>query len=354
MTTPRPQKASHSQPKRPASTVVTLGPDHHKPWWWSEVDHENLPCKLNYTRLVYKGKTSRDLSFLELPVFFVKVLRFLLTQKSESVDYVFTFECDLVGWAIAFWQTVLPLKRPKHVILQFIMRELQPDLRSRIKYALMRFLLSSVHRVVCSSTQEVKYYEKVFGWDAGKLVFAPFHTSSMFLDYPADISDDVVIAAGRSFRDYDTLVEAVSGSDIKVLIVGGSGCKTRYTQHANVTVMENIPQDELTQKLSRASIVVLPLEDRQISTGQTILLQAMAMGKPVVATRTAGTIDYIKSGETGFLVDPGNSRHMRTAIETLYNDHELCARIGREAKRIVSEQHLPRHYAQDIAKKIAR
>lgn len=339
--------------QRPSSIVVTLGPGHPSPWWWSEVDHRSLPCDLSYARLVYKGKTSRELSSLEMPMVFIKVLRLLLAKRAEGIDYIYTFECDLVGWAIAFWQTILPIKRPKHVILQFIMRELQPNLRSRAKYAVMRFLLSSVHKVVCSSTIETGYYAKVFGWQPSKLVFVPFHTSRTFIEYPISGTEGYIVAAGRSFRDYDTLINSVKDSDIKTLIIGDKGCSNRYSQHGNVTVMENIPQDELARKLSRAMIVVLPLQDREISTGQTVLLQAMAMGKPVIATRTSGTIDYIEHGKTGLLVSPGDAVEMRAAIDSLLQDRELRIRIGESAKKAVAIGFLPKHYAQHIARLVA-
>lgn len=350
----RPNASPQQSVQRPLSTVVTLGPYHERPWWWSEVNVASLPCELRYERLVFKAKTSRQLSSLELPGLFIEVLRFLLAKRSEGVDYVFTFECDLMGWAIAFWQSILPIRQPKHVILQFIMRERRPDIRSRAKYALMKFLLSSVHKIVCSSNAETGYYQRAFGWAPSKTAFVPFHTSATFVDYPSETQGDYVIAAGRSFRDYDTLVAAVKDSGIDTLIVGDNGCQPKYAGYDNITVMENIPQDDLTRKMAQARIVVLPLQDREISTGQTVLLQAMAMGKPVVATRTSGTVDYVISGETGILVPPGDAKEMRAAIDALIRDKELCARLGESAKKAVMSQHLPRQYALNVARAITQ
>lgn len=350
----RPNAASKQSVQRPISTVVTLGPYHDRPWWWSEVNVASLPCELRYERLVFKGKTSRQLTSLELPALFIKVLGFLLAKRAEGVDYVFTFECDLMGWAIAFWQRILPIKQPRHVILQFIMRERRPDVSSRAKYVLMKFLLSSVHKVVCSSSVETDYYQKAFGWTPSKTAFVPFHTSASFVDYPAEAPGDYIIAAGRSFRDYDTLVAAVKNSGIDTLIVGDNGCQPRYAGYDNITVLENIPLDDLARKIAQARIVVLPLQDREISTGQTILLQAMAMGKPVIATRTSGTVDYVISGKTGILVSPGDAGEMRAAIDALIRDEEFCLRLGEAAKKAVMSQHLPRQYALNVARTITQ
>ena len=358
MTTLKPsaqsQTSGHSHSKVPLkSTVVTLGPEHQLPWWWSEIDHSALPCALSYIRLVHKGKISQQTSSGELPLIFIKTLRFLLSERSKGTDYIFTFECDLVGWAIAFWQTILPIRLPKHVILQFIMRELQPTFASRAKYALMRFLLSSVHRVICSSKKECEYYKRVFDWKMEKLVFVPFHTSNAMLDYSSEEPDDYIIAAGRSFRDYDTLVSAITDTGIKTVIVGGAGSKQKHDRYPNLTVLENIPQHDLAKLLARASVVVLPLENREISIGQTVLLQAMAMGKPVVATRTAGTEDYIQQGSTGLLVEPGQPQQLREAIQTLMSDENLRKRLGSTAREVIKNRHLPAHYALNIARSMS-
>ena len=60
----------------------------------------------------------------------------------------------------------------------------------------------------------------------------------------------------------------------------------------------------------------------------TSLLDAMAAGKPIVATTTGGIPEVVVDGETGFLVPPRDDRAMAEAIVTLLKDPALRAQMG--------------------------
>ncbi len=333
------------------SAVVTLGPPHDKPWWWKHLALDDEKCRLDYIRLVYRDRFSQDIPTAEIPVVMLRVLRQLVGWRKQY-SHVFTVELDLVGLSIAFWQTVTGMRRPRHVIIQFIMREKQPTVRSRAKYALMRFLFQSVHRVVVSSTSEMEYYRGAFEWPSRKLVFVPVLTNPELLGRIPVEEEDFVVAAGRTFRDYDTLLRAIAGTNIKLLIVAGGGAAKQYAGLENVQVMENIPVSELESLMLRSRAVVVPLQDRAISMGQSVVLQAMALGKAVVATRTAGTIDYIDHMNDGILVPPGDERELRNAL-LLLESAELRRRLGTRARSRIAKMHLPKHYAESIRKATA-
>jgi glycosyltransferase involved in cell wall biosynthesis len=91
----------------------------------------------------------------------------------------------------------------------------------------------------------------------------------------------------------------------------------------------------------------VPLQDRPISIGQSVLLQAMALGKPVIATRTPGTTDYIEHMVDGVLVRPGDASDLRRAMEMLASE-ALRRELGRNARQRVYGQLLPEHYAAAI------
>ena len=116
--------------------------------------------------------------------------------------------------------------------------------------------------------------------------------------------------------------------------------------------MENIPVAELESLMLRSRAVVVPLQDRAISVGQSVVLQAMALGKAVVATRTAGTVDYIDHMSDGMLAPPGDERELRNAL-LLLESAELRAKLGANARSRIAKMHLPRHDAESIRKATA-
>jgi len=66
-----------------------------------------------------------------------------------------------------------------------------------------------------------------------------------------------------------------------------------------------------------------------------VILEAMAAGLPVVATRTGAAGDIIRDGVSGLLVDPGSARQIHAAVQRLLCDEPLAERIGRQARAAV-------------------
>jgi glycosyltransferase involved in cell wall biosynthesis len=68
-----------------------------------------------------------------------------------------------------------------------------------------------------------------------------------------------------------------------------------------------------------------------------VILEAMAAGCPVVATRVGQLPDVIESGNNGFLVPPGDVKAFTGVVERLLSDRELAGRIGRAGRKTVEE-----------------
>ena len=67
-----------------------------------------------------------------------------------------------------------------------------------------------------------------------------------------------------------------------------------------------------------------------------VVVEAMAMGKPVLATRAGGPCEIIEDGKNGWLIEPGNDQAFSSAIVTLLEDPAKRLSCGDEAKRHVS------------------
>jgi len=114
----------------------------------------------------------------------------------------------------------------------------------------------------------------------------------------------------------------------------------------SVEVLLDIPMLRLHELVRRAVAVVVPLNDQPISIGQSVIVHAMAVGTPVIATRVNATVDYITDGVNGILVPPHDVDRMRAAIMDLWVDEELASKLGRSGALAAREHFL-------INKKIA-
>jgi glycosyltransferase involved in cell wall biosynthesis len=77
--------------------------------------------------------------------------------------------------------------------------------------------------------------------------------------------------------------------------------------------------------LARARLFVLSSITEGISL---TLLEAMARGLPIAATRVGGNPEVVADGETGLLVPPGGSEALASAVSRLWTSPEMCARMG--------------------------
>jgi glycosyltransferase involved in cell wall biosynthesis len=68
-----------------------------------------------------------------------------------------------------------------------------------------------------------------------------------------------------------------------------------------------------------------------------VLLEAMAHGRPVVATRVGGMPSMVEEGRTGILVEPGDPAALRAAIDRLLDDRDSRRRLGAAAREKVAE-----------------
>jgi glycosyltransferase involved in cell wall biosynthesis len=76
-------------------------------------------------------------------------------------------------------------------------------------------------------------------------------------------------------------------------------------------------------------------------------LEAMAMGKLLVASNVGGHRELVRDGETGILFDAGNAADLVRKVLLALEDRELGRRIVREARRFVEEE---RTWAKGVAR----
>ncbi|HEX2073285.1 MAG TPA: glycosyltransferase family 4 protein [Geodermatophilus sp.] len=113
-----------------------------------------------------------------------------------------------------------------------------------------------------------------------------------------------------------------------------------------VTFAGAVPDPALPELHRRAAVFVLPTvkEDcygRHFAISELLglsVLEAMASGTPVVASRLDALPEVVRDGETGFLVTPGDVDELRDRVARLLGDRGLAARMGRRARELVLER----------------
>lgn len=105
---------------------------------------------------------------------------------------------------------------------------------------------------------------------------------------------------------------------------------------ARIKFLGHIPYQEIPKYLHESDIFIRP----SLSEGfGNSFIEAMAAGLPVIATPVGGIVDFLKDGETGLFVEPGNPRLIAFQVHKLIDDRVLHDKIVINAKRMVREKY---------------
>jgi len=158
-----------------------------------------------------------------------------------------------------------------------------------------------------------------------------------------------VVTVGRlvPVKGHAKLIEAAAelrarGVPVEVTLVGGGPRREALERLAarlevadSVTFTGALGHDEVLRHYADADLFCLPSFGEGLPV---VLMEAMAMQLPVVASRIMGIPELVEHGEAGVLVTPGRSDFLADAIEELARDPELRRRMGQAGRRKVLEE----------------
>jgi glycosyltransferase involved in cell wall biosynthesis len=141
----------------------------------------------------------------------------------------------------------------------------------------------------------------------------------------------------KGIDDLRMVLEKIDDPDAYLLIVGAddptlvSGAKWAAVRE-RVRIFPKIPWENLPEYLAAADILLVPQRQTTDSVGQmpAKLFDAMAMGKPIVATRVSDIAEVL--GDCGYLVDPGEPDQLSDAIQSILDYPEEAQRRGLKAR----------------------
>lgn len=136
--------------------------------------------------------------------------------------------------------------------------------------------------------------------------------------------------------------------DLKYVLCGSGPDEQRFRDEVkraglegNVEVLGWMSQDELKQEFAKAHLFLHPSELTETEDQEGVpnaMLEAMAAGLPVVATRHGGIPEAVSSGEDGLLVAEKDFEALAQAILKLTGDEELLAKYSSQAKISVEQR----------------
>jgi 2-deoxystreptamine N-acetyl-D-glucosaminyltransferase/2-deoxystreptamine glucosyltransferase len=138
-------------------------------------------------------------------------------------------------------------------------------------------------------------------------------------------------------KDVGTLLDALAriAGEPQLVVVGDGPDRAALQRRAQplgrrVHFSGFVPHAQIPAVLRHVDVLVLPSLYEDLSS---VLIEAMASGLPVVATRVGGTPDLVNDGENGLLVAPRDPAALSTAISRVLADPAAAARMASAARR---------------------
>ena len=227
-----------------------------------------------------------------------------------------------------------------------------------IAQSYFRFILSVIDVAICHSHPETVQYSSAFPRARCRFVCVPYGITvtnhrALIAKYrdKAEVGD--IVAAGRSGRDYRTLARAIEGLQCRLRIICDlAGSVAEIGPSEQIVVIRDCFGADYIDALASASVVVVPLAQDDVSAGQMVLLQASALRRPVIITRTTTTLEYATEDEEVLFVDIGDVQRMRTAVRRLLDDASLRDRLAENALRRFERCYSTEHYVRGMVSAI--
>ena len=173
-----------------------------------------------------------------------------------------------------------------------------------------------------------------------------------FSPRPNGGGDGYVLTVGKDLaRDLATFAAAVAPLGTGVEVVAHPRTLTDVRLPAHVRVRSGVSVSQLRDLYAGAACVVVPQRADGYPYGSeggglTTICEAMAMGRPIVATERAVLHDYLDVDE---LVPPGDPEALRTAIEAVLGSEKVAVERGERSRRRAEERHSTRRFAAALA-----
>lgn len=218
----------------------------------------------------------------------------------------------IVGWQqfyaliFVFYCRIFKVKKTFSVYIMNFTYKNKKGIIGKIYFKFMRYILQSkyIDGIHVLSREYASLCAKNFHIKENKFCITPFGIPDLYGKYsPLEEKREYILAIGRSNRDYDWLINEWRKINIKLYIISDE-YKPTINIPNNIEIINNISGEKQYPYILGCKLLILPIKDSNICSGDTVLLTAMSFKKTVIIT-TPSTLSemYIKNRINGLLVE---------------------------------------------------
>ena len=216
-----------------------------------------------------------------------------------------------------------------------------------------RYNLSHTRHLVAISRYVTNYFSTLFRPDV-RVYYVPNAIDGSFFDLENTSDGQTILFAGRIIqrkrpldliRAFAKVAQQVPSAELR--LAGEYDSERDYAESIHnfiqrakledrVHLLGSLPEDAVLREFASCALLVLPSSQE---TTPMVVAQAMAAGKPAVATPVGGVAEMVNHGKTGFLVSVGDIDALADALLRLLKDPSLQTRLGQSGRRFAVENY---------------
>lgn len=294
----------------------------------------------------------------KLPIYFFKALR---TRNYKDIiktkNIIFVNESSL----FSFFPIFFLLRKNFRGKLHFIPMGLVDTFITGnfITRRIIKFCLSYIDNILFIGKGELENYHKHIGINSNNCQYIPF---SIDVDFWKDketkirnIKNLLFIGNDRN-RDYqliNELSESIQKYNLTVITTNEMyiSKEKENIKHIKGSWRSGILTDvQILDEYKKADLVIIPLSETTQPSGQSVALQSMSSGTPVLITRTKGFWDEINfiNKKNIFFVENNNPDTWIKFIDNIASDLPLLKNVSEDGKNVVNEIHNIKKFTEKL------
>lgn len=324
---------------------------------------------LGYSRtMVGDKKLSMPAYFLSPLLFIFGFLKLLYVLRTQRIDVITAHWIIPNGFiaAIASKLTGIPLTitipgsdvylGSRNFILRFMIR-----LAAKLSQSVISDSQHYLEQLHALGVQPEREFVIRYGVDTQKFNIAP-KDQLVLRGLGLNSSSSIILAVGRLVpkKGFHYLIQAMpeilrQKPDAKLVIIGDGDQKNVLQEqtkklglNSSVIFAGSIRYTDLSKYYNICDVFVMPSvrdESGNIDASPVAMMEAMLCGKPVVATKFAGSNDIVIDNTTGFLVKEGNSSEIANAVTRLMN-YKQKKEMSKSVRKIAADEFSSKATAQ--------
>ncbi len=269
----------------------------------------------------------------------------------------------IVGWQqfyaliICFYCSLFSVEKAGLIVaLNFTYKEKHGGLARIYRWFMRRCVDSRYLDYIHVLSQE--YADSVseqFGFPKERIIVCPFGIDDHYdemknLATPNGcIRNGYALAIGRSNRDYDFLIRAWEGIDYPLFII--SDTYKGKTANSKIRILTDVAGEEQYPWIVNCGLMIIPIDNETICSGDTVLLTGMMMKRRIVVTAPSTLAEmYVQDRENAFL-SPKNENQFKEVVRSAVAGE--CENLGEMARKHYLDQFSRKSMGERITKLLA-